>query len=218
MAQSSNAAERSDGDMGPIVYNQCDLDSYFADMEHLLRHDRDTDPRTGRQCVSCGCTSFAYSSSNSSHPGSVVCEQCGAVEPGQVYWNFMYGATIPVKSSNYKRIHHWHERISQLLLQESSIPREQLLQIAEKLCDGSFKIINKDVIRSVLRSLKMQHYIEKWLQIIQRITLVSPPTPGPMLMQQLDALFQELQCPFNACEFSKRKNFLNYNYIFCRLF
>ncbi len=204
--------------MQPIVHSQHDLDSYFADMEHLLSRERPEPGRFGSHCIACGCTSIVYSSCTSSHPGSAVCDRCGAVQHSSVYWNFMYGATIPVKTSNYKRIHHWHERISQLLLQESQIPHGQLLQIARLLCDGSHKVINKDVIRAVLRSLNMQQYIEKWLQIIQRITHVSPPTPGPMLVQQLDALFLELQRPFEACELPKRKNFLNYNYVFCRLF
>lgn len=204
--------------MRPAVHSQHDLDSYFADMEHLLSRERPSSRDAGRSCAACGCTSFSYSSSNSSHPGSAVCDHCGAVRQGNVYWDFMYGASVPVKTSNYKRIHHWHERISQLLLQESYIPREQMLQIARLLCDGSHKVINKDVIRAVLRSLNLQQYIEKWLQIIQRITHVAPPTPGPMLVQQLDALFQELQRPFDACELPKRKNFLNYNYVFCRLF
>ena len=125
---------------------------------------------------------------------------------------------VSVATTKYKRIHHWHERISQLQLHESFIPNDQMLQIATVLCDGSHKVINKDVIREVLRSLKMQQYIEKWLQIIQRITKVSPPKPGPQLIHQLDALFLELQKPFEACELQNRKNFLNYNYVFCRLF
>ena len=53
------------------------------------------------------------------------------------------------------------------------------MQIAERLLDGTHPIINKeslkDVIRGVLRSLNMQLYIEKWLQIIQRCT---PPSPA----------------------------------------
>jgi len=200
------------------VYSQHDLDSYFADMEHLLSRERPATGHSGGACAACGRTVFSYSSTNSSYPGSAVCDHCGAVVAGPVYWDFMYGTALPLKSSNYKRIHHWHERISQLLLQESQIPHEHMLQIAQKLCDGTHKVVNKDVIRSVLRPLKMQQYIEKWLQIVRRVTRVSPPVPGPMLVQQLDALFLELQRPFDACELKHRKNFLNYNYVFCRLF
>ena len=64
----------------------------------------------------------------------------------------------------------------------------------------------------------MQLYIEKWLQIIQRVTGVHPPMPGPLLIQQLDDLFLQLQVPFDDFRMKGRKNFLNYNYVFCRLF
>ena len=93
-----------------------------------------------------------------------------------------------------------------------------MLAIGEKLLDGSHTVINKDTIRAALRSLGLQVYIEKWLQIIQRTTGVVPPSPGAVLLQRLDALFLELQRPFDAHKAEKRRNFLNYNYVFCRLF
>ena len=132
----------------------------------------------------------------------------------------MYGSYVPTRGSNYKRIHHFHERISQLLLLESQIPDREMLLIAEKVCDGTIDTLNKDTIRAVLRSLNMQLYIEKWLQIIHRLTGVAPPAPGPLLIRQLDNMFHELQRPFEREAFKApgRKNFLNYNYVFCRLF
>ena len=125
---------------------------------------------------------------------------------------------MPTKSSNYKRIHHWHERISQLLLMESRIPDAEMLQIGSRLLSGEYAVINKDTIRAVLRSLKMQPYIEKYLQIIHRVTGIAPPVPGQALCRQLDALFMDLQTPFDSAKVEKRKNFLNYNYVFCRIF
>ncbi len=64
----------------------------------------------------------------------------------------------------------------------------------------------------------MQLYIEKWLQITQRITGIEPPKPGARLLQMLDDAFVELQQPFQHNKIAGRKNFLNYNYVFCRLF
>jgi len=101
---------------------------------------------------------------------------------------------------------------------ESQIPQDQMLQIAQKLCDGSYTVVNKDAVRAVLRSLGMQLYIEKWLQIIFRVTRIAPPIPGSLLVCKLDSMFQELQEPFDCFRVAKRKNFLNYNYVFCRLF
>ena len=61
-----------------------------------------------------------------------------------------------------------------------------------KLCDGTYTVLNKDSVRAVLRSLNMQLYIEKWLQIIQRVTGIEPPSPGGQLLMSLDACFMEL--------------------------
>ena len=201
-----------------VACSQADVDSAFAELDCLLTNDRPVPFTHSRSCVNCGGCNFVYNGSTSAYPGSRVCDDCGVVDSTNVYWETMYGRDTPTKSSNYKRIHHWHERISQLLLLESAIPQRQMLQIAEKLCDGTHTILNKDTVRAVLRSLNMQMYIEKWLQIIFRITLIQPPCPGPLVIQQLDALFNELQRPFEGCKMTGRKNFLNYNYVFCRLF
>ena len=199
-----------------VAFSQEDIDAMFADMDVLLGNDRPT--RVGRSgCVNCGSSRFSYESSGSCCPGELVCDDCAIVQPVSNFYETMYGTQVPTRCSNYKRIHHWHERISQLLLMESEIPHEQMLEIAQRLLSGQFAVINKDTIRSVLRSLKMQPYIEKYLQVIFRIAGVAPPVPGPVLCQQLDTLFLELQLPFEQAKLDKRKNFLNYNYVFCRL-
>ncbi len=199
-----------------VVHDQADLDAHFSCMDHLLALERPDPVRSSGACVGCGGVLFVYNGPCIGHPGSRVCSACGVVEERVVFWETMFGRCVPTKCSNYKRIHHWHERISQLLLLESQIPGDQMLQIAQKLCDGTYEVINKDSIRAVLRSLNLQLYIEKWLQIIYRITGIAPPAPGPLLLRQLDSLFLELQRPFNACRAQGRKNFLNYNYVFCR--
>lgn len=193
------------------------VDAAFADLDALLDKQRHV-PASG-VCVNCGGTSFDRgSNAGQVHCYYDVCTACGAVAAST------YGQTdaerypARMSSSNYKRIHHWHERISQLMLQESQIPRGDFMQIAERLLDGTHAVINKDVIRTVLRSLNMQLYIEKWLQIIQRITGIEPPKPGGRLLQMLDTAFTELQQPFKHYKDTGRKNFLNYNYVFCRLF
>ena len=201
-----------------VEYDQCLLDLVFADLEHLLDAERQVVERDPSTCVGCGGNRMSYSISGTPHPGSLVCDECGVVQQGLVFWENMYGRELALKSSNYKRIHHWHERISQLLLMESTIPPREMLSIAEKLHSGEYGAVNKDSIRAVLRSLNMQHYIEKWLQIIYKVTGVAPPRPGARLLMKLDELFRDLQQPFECYRVQPRKNFLNYNYVFCRLF
>ena len=195
--------------------DQAAVDAAFADLAHLL----DETPRQGTGCTNCGSHELERSA-NVGHcvHYCTVCRSCGAVQADCFGQDDAAYFICHKASSNYKRIHHWHERISQFLLCESPIPHDKFLLIAERLCDGSHAVINKDVIRSVLRSLNLQLYIEKWLQIIQRITLIEPPKPGAMLLRQLDDMFQELQTPFLNYKSEQRKNFLNYNYVFCRLF
>ena len=201
-----------------MAYDQQLLDMVFDDLDHLLAAERPVACESRSNCIACGGARLDYAGSSSSHPGSLVCDHCGVVQPGLVFYESMYGRDLARRSGNYKRIHHWHERVSQLLLLESEIPHDQMLAIAQKLCDGTYTVINKDAVRAVLRSLNMQLYIEKWLQIIFRVTRIAPPIPGNLLIHKLDEMFQSLQEPFNCFRAQKRKNFLNYNYVFCRLF
>lgn len=195
------------------VYTQDEIDRAFADMDILLGNTVDvaTGECADRRCAHCGATELLRNDGSES-----VCADCGVVQPGiqlaaEYYYPFL-------RQSNYKPIHHWHERISQFLLLESEIPHEHFELIKARLCDGTYTYLNKDCIRTVLRSLKLQVYIEKWLQIIHRITGIRPPIPGTLLVKQLDELFMQLQVPFQLFKWEKRKNFLNYNYVFCRLF
>lgn len=200
---------------------QTDVDRAFADYDRCLytlcpRPANAT--RDALLCAGCGGASYHYDTPVGGEPGARVCSDCGVVQNGRIIFETMYGRAVPSRTSNYKRIHHWHERISQLLLMESAIPSHHMLAIGRKLVAESYTVLNKDTIRAVLRSLGLQVYIEKWLQVIERCTGVVPPCPGPTVLQQLDSLFLEMQRPFNACKFDKRRNFLNYNYVFCRLF
>ena len=208
--------------MDETYAEQEDVDKYFADYADAMHtlHPRPAHAsRDALLCVNCGSAHYTYDTSvNGGVAGARVCDECGAVQPGNIIHEYLYGRTITTRTSNYKRIHHWHERLSQLMVMESQIPPEHMLAIGEKLLDGSHAVASKDAIRSVLRSLGLQVYIEKWLQIIERCTGVTPPLPGPVVLKHLDELFIELQQPFDCHKHEGRRNFLNYNYVFCRLF
>ena len=201
-----------------VGYDQHLLDLAFSDLDFLLQPDRPVVGGAHGACVACFGNRLSYAGSGTSHPGSLVCDNCGVVQPGCVFYETMYGRDVARTSSNYKRIHHWHERISQLLLLETPIADDEMLLIAAKLLDGTHAVACKDTIRAILRSLNLQLYIEKWLQIIFRCTNIAPPVPGSGLIQKLDEMFSLLQEPFNCFRTDGRKNFLNYNYVFCRLF
>ena len=200
---------------------QTDVDRAFADYDaaQLIAQPHPMlAARRNISCGVCGSVDYTYNGGGTCDAGARVCSTCGVVASGNIIYEQMFGRLVSTRTSNYKRIHHWHERISQLMLMESQILPEHMVLIGEKLLDGSHTIMSKDSIRSVLRSLGLQVYIEKWLQIIQRCTGIVPPCPGPIVLQRLDELFIELQRPFRACKLQGRRNFLNYNYVFCRLF
>ena len=199
---------------------QAALDRAFADLEHLLARRGADGAQRGGQCVNNDCrgADFSFLGPADGNPGARVCNDCGCVQDQVVFFETAYGSRIPTKTSNYKRLHHWHERISQFLLHESPIPNDEMLRIGSRLLDGSYDCVGKDAVREVLRVLGLQRHIERWLQILHRVTGVQPPCPGPLILQQLDTLFEDLQRPFEATRDRSRKNFLNYNYTFQRLF
>ena len=195
--------------------DQSTLDAAFADLDSLLAERA---PEVQRGCVNCGGDHFERrANAGQGIQYYCVCSDCGAIR-AETYGMCDTLVSRRPTSSNYKRIHHWHERVSQLLLCESQIPDDDMVAIAASLCDGTHAVINKDIIRSVLRSLNKQVYIERWLQIIQRITGIEPPKPGGQMLLALDDMFVELQRPFSQYKHPVRKNFLNYNYVFCRMF
>lgn len=190
------------------------LIDYMLDQQAQIRYDA---KRGDQQCLGCGGSNFIYDGPGTGEPGSRICTDCAAVDSHCNYYETMYGRCISTRTSNYKRIHHWHERVSQLLLQESTISEEHTMQIEEAFKAAGYTVANKDTIRAILRSLKMQQYIEKWLQIMVLLTGKSPPEPGPVLLMQLDTMFLQLQRAFDVCSDPQRKNFLNYNYVITRL-
>ena len=189
-----------------------ELESIFRTADALLAHEKysgyDSDG-----CIQCGgrqCFVQCYSE------GHNVCSLCGSVQPESI---FDYGNGYFTKVlSNYKRIHHFHERISQLLLMESPIPDADWADIHAAIRDSNFCELNKTNIRKVLRSMNKQVYIEKWLQIMYRYTGVRPPSPGINLLHKLDCMFLALQTPFRNHKTAGRRNFLNYNFVFYRMF
>lgn len=177
--------------------------------DKLLAYDR---------CRYCGSRRISVDCSAGCR-GSRVCDDCGAVQDSVVFDELIGMPPLGLRPSNYRRVHHFHERISQLLCQESQVPPSKMLLICEGLLEGKERaILSKDVVRQVLRSLKLQLYIEKWLSIISFCSSTTPPIPGPSVLQRLDSMFSDLQSVWELCRPQGRANFLNYNFVFGVLF
>jgi hypothetical protein len=189
---------------------------YYFDLADSLLQDLAPKGNSGTQrdndtcCNRCGSCNMVLCYADGCH----VCSDCGEVSLQPVFeraWNFVR------KFSNYKRIHHFHERLSQYLLAESCVPAADMARIQTAFKESKFTTINKTNVRQILRSLKMQRYIEKWLQIIWSLTGASPPPFSARVCMQLDLMFISMQIPFMTARPADRKNFLKYNYVFNRL-
>jgi hypothetical protein len=193
------------------------LADYFRIADELrgaaLPGGHTTDDRAhcdGLTCHNCGSEYLVTSYAE----GDYVCAACAFVQPVAVH---EYALQCFRPGSNYKRIHHWHERVSQLQLLESAISDKEFDTIEKAIFATGVERIDKTLIRSVLRPLKLQKYIEKWLQIMWRITGERPPQLSDEECCQMDGLFIAIQVPFQHFKPLWRKNFLNYNYTFHRL-
>ena len=130
--------------MDETYAEQEDVDKYFADYADAMHtlHPRPAHAsRDALLCVNCGSAHYTYDTSvNGGVAGARVCDECGAVQPGNIIHEYLYGRTITTRTSNYKRIHHWHERISQFLLTETPIPKDHMLQIGEMFQNIQFDV------------------------------------------------------------------------------
>ena len=68
------------------IQQQRDIDLAFGDLEHLLDAERQPPFERNSGCVACGGTDFVFSGAGSSHVGSSVCQDCGVVQPGPVFF------------------------------------------------------------------------------------------------------------------------------------
>lgn len=115
-------------------------------------------------CPDCGSDEILYDHTG----GCTICSSCGIVVCGQLYGDTANVHILPVGS--YKRVHHWHERISQLCLQETPVP-EVVVEAVRDGLDG--KAATKDNIRQLLRSLGYPRYIERVsFHIVSLCTLI----------------------------------------------
>ena len=194
-----------------------DLDEIFRIADSLLYSNaRNQCHRIDAKCQYCSSWELVLDHVD----GSLVCWDCARVQSSAlVCGDYAVDCNYSqLKQSNYKRIHHFHERLSQLLLQESRIPDEAFDRIRAEIKQRQITELSKTNIRAVLRALGMQIYIEKWLQIIHRLTGCRPPPPPSAVLVQLDMMFLALQIPFLNHRPHNRRNFLNYNMVFQRLF
>lgn len=159
-----------------------------------------------------------------SSEGYLICKNCGDAEyiildTDRINYKDQF---IETKNIGYKRMNHFSELMNQFQAKESTdIPDDIFDNIVSELkkqrITDSTKLTNKSM-RSVLKKLELNNYFEHIPFIINKITGLPPPTISRDVEEKLKQMFRDIQEPFERFRPSKRKNFLNYNYVYYKFF
>lgn len=170
-------------------------------------------------CEECGIEKILQSSD-----GYMVCIECGhsdqvIVDMEKINFKDPFYEN---KSTKYKRMNHFSELMNQFQAKESTeIPQKIINMIIIEI--KKQKIINpnklkKKKMRSILKKLELNSYFEHVPFIINKLTGLPPPTITREIEEKLKSMFKEIQTPFILFKPKKRKNFLNYNYVYYKFF
>lgn len=159
-----------------------------------------------------------------SNDGHMVCMSCGhsdqiIVDMEKINFKDPYYEN---KSTGYKRMNHFSELMNQFQAKESTdispkIFNTIILEIKRQRIIDPTKLTKKRM-RFILKKLELNQYFEHIPFIINRLTGLPPPTITRELEEKLKSMFKEIQEPFKHFRSKKRKNFLNYNYVFHKFF
>ena len=156
--------------------------------------------------------------------GFLICTKCGESE------HILIDSDKPNykdpildnKPNGYKRMNHFSELLNQCQGKESTdigndifekiINELNVLQITDLS-----KLDNKNM-RSILKNLNLNSYYEHIPYIINKLNGIPPPTMSRELEEKVRSMFKEVQEPWVNFKGSERKNFLNNNYVFHKIF
>ena len=156
--------------------------------------------------------------------GLISCVQCGNCD------FILVDSDIPSyknqivdnKPNGYKRMNHFSELLNQFQGKESTeIPNEVFEKIIDeinKLRIEDLSTLNNYTIRAILKKLNLNFYYEHIPYIINKLNGIPPPSINRELEDKLRQMFKEVQEPFILYKPKNRKNFLNNNYVFRKLF
>ena len=118
----------------------------------------------------------------------------------------------------YKRQNHWNERLCQVQgKQKTYIPETVLKEIKDeihKTTSLDIKTIDIAGVRKILKKLKLSKYYEHVNYLTHMINGHTLPYLSTDEEDQLRAMFNRIQLPFDRHLPQGRSNFLNYNYVF----
>jgi len=175
-------------------------------------------------CKNCNENNFTFDSRNSDE----ICINCGLTTRISCIEEYDYSTSIENEqintSFNYKRNNHFQECLNQLQAKENTtIPPKIIKDLTiefKKYNITDPKLFNYFLVKEHLRKLKYNKYYEHIPTIINEFCGLPAPVLTPALEQQLKIMFDQIQTPFEKHSkiiSPKRKNFLNYNYVFYKM-
>lgn len=156
--------------------------------------------------------------------GFLICTKCGESEFVLIDSdkpNYK-DPIIENKPNGYKRMNHFSELLNQCQGKESTdIPNDVFEKIINELnvlqITDLSKLDNK-IMRGILKNLYLNSYYEHIPYIINKLNGIPPPTMTRELEEKVRSMFKEVQEPWINFKDSERKNFLNNNYVFHKIF
>jgi hypothetical protein len=151
--------------------------------------------------------------------GYIICTSCGDSEPILLESDkpIFKDTIVDVKTCAYKRSNHLSEILNQFQAKETTeIDDDIYEQIKEELKIQriyDYKELNYNLIKKVLKKLRLNRYYEHINHIINNLNGLPSPSMKREEEENIKKMFKDIQEPFKKFRPKKRKNFLNYNYI-----
>lgn len=171
-------------------------------------------------CISCG----SYEHTDNAC-GEIICSQCGVVE---TYINNTHsGLTFSQQQDvgeqqiyPYRRSNHFSEWCTNFQAKGSTtIPDEVYERIENQMKKQRIYDVDKlntNVLKSMMKELKLNKYYENIPHILYKLNGQPPPRLTDTQEQQMKIMFNQILNPFDvavAAVAPMRKNFLSYSYV-----
>ncbi|MAJ97142.1 MAG: hypothetical protein CMI56_00820 [Parcubacteria group bacterium] len=133
-----------------------------------------------------------------------------------------YGNDVEFTSFSYKRTNHFEDWLLKHQGKETTeVPQEVLNMVMHELYNRrvrSAKDINTNLIRNVLKDLRLRKAYDHVAQITYRLSGKPPNRLSPQMEEQCRLMFLAIQQPFAKHKGPQRKNFLSYSYCLYKFF
>lgn len=204
-----------------LIVNKTDENSYLDKWMKIVHNKsirRNYKNYGIKICNTCNVEKILHSSD-----GYIICPLCGKCEyiildTEKINYKDQF---IETKNIGYKRMNHFSELMNQFQAKESTdISADIFNLIINELKKQRInnKNISNKLMRSILKKLELNNYFEHIPFIINKITGLPPPNVCRDIEEKLKQMFRDIQDPFELYRPKRRKNFLNYNYVYHKFF